>query len=136
MNPPICRREFTLEVAAGAATIALPSAALAAEAGSSFSAARFRPALSGDDRYEVLTAYSADSNRATNATFVVHHADGATPVVVNQQVAGTPDIRTRQWVSLGVFSFRGGLDGYVELSDAADGVIIADAVRFRRQAAQ
>src|SRR5262249_51074315 len=29
--------------------------------------ARWRPALPGDDRYEVLVAYSADPNRATNA---------------------------------------------------------------------
>ncbi|WP_433430536.1 exo-alpha-sialidase [Nonomuraea sp. CA-141351] len=96
--------------------------------------ARWRPALPGDDRYEVLVSYSADANRATNATYVVHHAEGATPVAVNQRVRGVPDVRMGEWTSLGTFSFRAGLEGYVELSDAADGVVIADAVRFRRQA--
>jgi hypothetical protein len=96
--------------------------------------ARWRPALPGDDRYEVLVSYSATTNRATNATYTVHHAEGATAAAVNQQVRGVPEIRTGEWVSLGTFPFRGGLDGYVELSDAADGVVIADAVRFRRQA--
>ncbi|MEU6782711.1 exo-alpha-sialidase [Nonomuraea angiospora] len=96
--------------------------------------ARWRPALPGEDRYEVLVSYAADPNRATNAPYVVHHAAGATPVAVNQQVRGVPDPRMGEWTSLGTFSFRAGLEGYVELSDAANGVVIADAVRFRRQA--
>ncbi|MEV0151824.1 MULTISPECIES: exo-alpha-sialidase [unclassified Nonomuraea] len=96
--------------------------------------ARWRPALPGDDRYEVLVSHSADPNRATNAPFVVHHAEGTTTVAVNQRTRGVPDVRTGEWTSLGTFSFRAGIGGYVELSDAADGVVIADAVRFRRQA--
>ncbi|MEU4232164.1 exo-alpha-sialidase [Nonomuraea sp. NPDC026600] len=102
--------------------------------GTGANTARWRPALPGDDRYEVLVSYSADPNRATNAPYVVHHAEGTTPVPVNQRVRGVPDVRMGEWTSLGTFSFRAGLDGYVELSDAADGVVIADAVRFRRQA--
>ncbi|MFD1546117.1 golvesin C-terminal-like domain-containing protein [Nonomuraea guangzhouensis] len=102
--------------------------------GTGANTARWRPALPGDDRYEVLVSYAADPNRATNAPYVVHHAEGTTAVPVNQKVRGVPDIRMGEWKSLGTFSFRAGLDGYVELSDAADGVVIADAVRFRRQA--
>ncbi|GAA4636706.1 hypothetical protein GCM10023196_087520 [Actinoallomurus vinaceus] len=107
---------------------------LAHDPGDGTSVARFRPAIPGDDRYEVLASYSADKNRATNATYVVHHADGTTSVAVDQKAHGVPDVRTGEWVSLGVFPFRGGIDGYVELSDKADGAVIADAVRFRRQA--
>jgi hypothetical protein len=33
-------------------------------------------------------------------------------------------------VSLGTFTFTAGLDNYVELTDNADGVVIADAVRW------
>jgi hypothetical protein len=102
-------------------------------AGTGASAVRWQPALPGDDRYEVLVSYSAASNRATNATYTVNHADGSTPVTVNQQVPGTPEPRSGQWVSLGVFRFRGGIDGNVVLTDAASAVVIADAVRFRRQ---
>ncbi|MGI5289919.1 exo-alpha-sialidase [Nonomuraea polychroma] len=104
--------------------------------GDGTSVARWRPALPGEDRYEVLVSYSADPNRATNATYVVHHADGTTSVPVNQRERGVPDVRTGEWVSIGTYRFRAGLDGYVELSDAANGVVIADAVRFRRVARQ
>jgi hypothetical protein len=83
----------------------------------------------------VLASYSAGTNRATDATYVVHHADGVTPVKVDQTQHGVPELRTGEWVSLGTFRFEAGIDGYVELSDAADNVVIADAVRFRRQPA-
>jgi hypothetical protein len=103
------------------------------EAGAGSSAVSWRPAIPGDDLYEVRVSYPAASNRATNATYTVNHAGGSTPVTVNQQVSGTPETRGGEWVSLGVFPFRGGIDGNVVLTDAADGYVIADAVRFRRQ---
>lgn len=101
--------------------------------GTGANVATWRPALPGTDRYEVLVSYSAGTNRATDATYVVHHADGVTPVVVDQTVAGIAEVRTGEWVSLGTFRFEGGIDSYVELSDAADNVVVADAVRFRRE---
>jgi hypothetical protein len=82
-------------------------------AGVGNSAVRWRPALTGDDRYDVLVSCSAASNRATNATYTVNHADGSTPVAVNQKVQGVPENRGGEWVSLGVFPFRGGIDGNV-----------------------
>ncbi|MEU4291487.1 exo-alpha-sialidase [Kribbella sp. NPDC026596] len=94
--------------------------------------ARFRPAIPGIGSYEVLASYTADPNRASNAKYVVHHAAGTTTVTVNQRVRGVPDPRTGEWVSLGIFTFNAGIDSYVELSDNADGYVIADAVRFRR----
>ncbi|TDD59472.1 hypothetical protein E1263_14920 [Kribbella antibiotica] len=94
---------------------------------------RFRPALPGDGRYEVLVSYTADPNRASNAKYAVHHATGTTTVTVNQRLRATPDDRTGEWKSLGVFTFKAGIAGYVQLTDAADGFVIADAVRFRRQ---
>ncbi|SEG99973.1 BNR repeat-like domain-containing protein [Nonomuraea solani] len=102
--------------------------------GTGANTARWRPALPGDDRYEVLVSYTADPNRATNAVYVVHHASGTTSKTVNQEKRGVPDARTGEWTSLGTFTFRAGTAGYVELSDAANGYVIADAVRFRRQA--
>jgi hypothetical protein len=103
--------------------------------GTGANVARWRPALPGSDRYEVLASYSTGTNRATDATYVVHHADGVTPVKVDQTQHGVPELRTGEWVSLGIFRFEAGIDGYVELSDAANNVVIADAVRFRRQPA-
>lgn len=102
-------------------------------AGDGSAVVRWRPALPGDDRYEVRASYSAASNRATDATYVVHHADGATPVAVDQRVRGVAGSRGGEWTSLGVFTFRAGTGGFVELTDAADGVVIADAVQFLRR---
>jgi len=95
--------------------------------------AKFRPAIPGDGRYEVLVSYTADPNRASNAKYVVRHATGATTVSVNQRVRGVPDNRGGEWLSIGIFTFKAGLGGSVDLSDNADGFVIADAVRFRRQ---
>ncbi|GAA3561375.1 exo-alpha-sialidase [Kribbella ginsengisoli] len=94
---------------------------------------RYRPAIPGDGRYEVLVSYTADPNRASNAKYAVRHATGTTTVTVNQRVRATPDNRTGEWLPLGIFTFKAGLAGYVQLTDAADGFVIADAVRFRRQ---
>ena len=102
-------------------------------AGVGTSMVRWRPAIPGDADYEVRVSYPAASNRATNATYVVHHAGGSTPVVVDQRVRGVPAPRGGEWVSLGTFPFRAGIDGRVELTDAADGVVVADAMRFVRQ---
>ncbi|MEJ3748799.1 exo-alpha-sialidase [Actinomycetes bacterium KLBMP 9797] len=101
-------------------------------AGDGSAVVRWRPALPGDDRYEVRVSYSAASNRATNATYVVHHAGGSTPVQVNQRLRGVPEPRGGEWTSLGVFSFRAGIAAHVDLTDAADGVVIADAAKFLR----
>jgi hypothetical protein len=102
-------------------------------AGTGSSVVRWRPAIPGDGRYEVRVSYTAASNRATNAPFTVNHAGGTDVVAVDQKVRGTTDLRTGEWTSLGVFTFSAGLDGTVELSDNADGFVVADAVRFVRQ---
>lgn len=103
-------------------------------AGPGDAVARYRPAIPGDDSYEVLVSYTADPNRTAAAPYTVHHADGATTVLVNQKVRGVPETRGGEWVSIGTFPFRAGLDGYVELTNAPVGVVIADGVRFRRRA--
>jgi hypothetical protein len=101
-------------------------------AGDGSAVVRWRPALPGDDRYEVRVSYSAASNRATNATYVVHHAGGSTPVQVNQRLRGVPEPRGGEWTSLGVFSFQAGIAAHIDLTDAADGVVIADAIKLLR----
>ncbi|MCL7382667.1 hypothetical protein M1203_38590, partial [Streptomyces sp. 35G-GA-8] len=53
----------------------------------------------------------------------VNHADGPTTVRVDQRQRGG------QWVSLGSYPFTAGQAASVELSDAADGFVVADAVR-------
>jgi RHS repeat-associated protein len=78
--------------------------------------------------YAVFARYPSGAT-ATNAPYKVEHAAGATTTPVNQtQNAGT-------WVSLGSFSFTegdGGAGRQVVLSDAANGSVVADAVKLVR----
>ena len=84
-------------------------------------------------QYEVFAMWKPNSKNATNATYKVNGA--ATPPV-NQRV--TPDSIhlnttiesgvTSHWKSLGRFSAVNGTIT-VELSDAANGIVVADAIR-------
>ncbi|WP_158839568.1 golvesin C-terminal-like domain-containing protein [Saccharothrix deserti] len=68
--------------------------------------------------------YRVAAGQASNASFVIRHAEGQTTVEVDQRSGGG------RWVRLGEFGFSGGGGGTVELSDAADGYVVADAVRI------
>jgi hypothetical protein len=74
--------------------------------------------------YEVFARWTSGPNRASNATYVVTGASGPAAVSVDQRSNGGA------WRSLGVYSFSGGAGQGVQLSDKADGVVVADAVRF------
>ncbi len=84
-------------------------------------------------QYQVAAAWSAHSNRATNAPYTI--CNGATSlqtVPVNQQVA--PDDFSDQgtvWETLGTYTITGGAL-LVTLSDSANGLLIADAIRVER----
>jgi hypothetical protein len=82
----------------------------------------FAPGATG--QYEVLARWTAAADRATNATYVVNHAFGSTPVVVNQQIGGG------QWISLGSFEMTAGTSYAVTLTDVANGLVVADALQF------
>jgi L,D-transpeptidase catalytic domain len=75
-------------------------------------------------RYEVSAWWTSGDNRATNAVYWIRSNTGAESVVRNQQVGGGA------WQSLGSFEFQPGGGQGVTLTDAADGVVIADAVRW------
>ncbi|MFE9611214.1 hypothetical protein [Streptomyces sp. NPDC006012] len=85
---------------------------------------RWRSDVPVSGTYQVAVWYTAASNRASDAPYTVHHAGGAGVVRVDQRERGS------QWVSLGDFRFTAGQPATVELSDAADGYVIADAVRL------
>ncbi|MDZ4153041.1 RHS repeat-associated core domain-containing protein [Methylicorpusculum sp.] len=74
--------------------------------------------------YDVYTTWTAHSNRARHARYRVSHSQGATEVSVNQKLNGG------QWHKLGTFQFEAGTDYAIELNDAADGYVIADAVTW------
>ena len=75
-------------------------------------------------KYEVFARWSAGPNRATNATYAISHNSGSQPVPVNQRNNGGT------WQSLGSFDFQPNKSQGVKITDKADGVVVADAVRF------
>lgn len=89
--------------------------------------------LDPEKNYEVFTTWVAGDDRATNAPFSIF--DNTTLLtedpVLKYQI-NAPDgltIDSRPWESLGVYQFTSG-KLVVQLSDDADGCVIADAIRI------
>ena len=79
--------------------------------------------VSGD--YEVFLWWTEDPERASNAPVDIYHNGVTTTVYVNQRING------QQWYSLGTYNFSAGTSGWVKIrTNATDGYVIADAVRF------
>lgn len=78
------------------------------------------PNSSPAGKYTVFAQWSAGPNRASNATY---HINNDT-VTVNQKVNGGT------WQQLGTFDFEPNKGQSVWISDKADGVVVADALRF------
>lgn len=88
-------------------------------------AAAWTPVLSEAGTYEVYAYWVEGSNRAPDAPFIVHHAEGADTFRVDQRKDG------EQWNKLGSFTFDAGTGGSVTLTtEASAGVVIADAVKL------
>jgi RHS repeat-associated protein len=66
--------------------------------------------------------YTSGSNRASNAPYTVHHANGQTNVNVDQSQNGGP------WALLGNFNLDA--DSRVVLTNLANSYVIADAIRI------
>ena len=76
------------------------------------------PATTGN--YTVYAKWTAHANRASNATYTVHHVGGTTSITQNQRTNGS------KWAALGEFNLDA--NSTVTLNDQADGYVIADAV--------
>lgn len=87
--------------------------------------ARFEAPLK-PGRYEVRVAYSAHSNRATNAPVTVQHRGGTTTVKLNQRESPAIDKLTMR---VGSFEFDK-LATVTISNDSTDGYVIIDAVQF------
>lgn len=86
--------------------------------------ATWTPAITDADTYEVFARWAAGTDGATNARFTVTHGGGATNVTVNQQSSNGA------WVSLGSYAMAPGAGHKIQLSDHANGVVVADAVKL------
>jgi RHS repeat-associated protein len=87
----------------------------------SFNTAIWAPAAP-EGQYEVYAKWTANGNRATNATYTVNHAQGTTPVQVNQQASGGT------FNLLGTFNLN--TSSTVTLTDNANGYVVADAIQL------
>lgn len=79
-------------------------------------------------RYEVSVWYSQGDDRARNAPYTVHHANGTSTVRINQRVAGG------RWIRLGDYEMKAG-EGKVVLSDDiydTSMIVVGDAVKATR----
>ncbi|MCP4001679.1 MAG: hypothetical protein GY727_12280, partial [Gammaproteobacteria bacterium] len=83
--------------------------------------ATWAPALSSDS-YKLYAKWTESSNRATDATYSVHHTSGTTDISVNQTQNGG------DWQLLGTFDLDS--SSTVTLNDQANGYVIADALYF------
>ncbi|HSF09685.1 MAG TPA: hypothetical protein VLA60_09730, partial [Nitrospirales bacterium] len=72
--------------------------------------------------YNVYARWTADAANATNASYTVYYAGGTTAVPMNQTQNGG------QWNLLGTFTLNPASNPMVELSDQANGLVVADAV--------
>jgi len=74
--------------------------------------------------YNVMASWYPSSTNATNTKFIIHHAGGPTTVEVNQRETLPSLVK-----SLGTFYFDAGT-AKVEITDEANGRVIADAIVF------
>jgi hypothetical protein len=91
-----------------------------------FETATWTPTIPQSGDYKVLARWGsiACCVEASDAPFTIHHAGGATTVPVNQQ------IRAGLWTELGTFTMDPGQNHRVELTDLANGLVMADAIAF------
>ncbi len=97
-----------------------------AKAGSGETKVHWRPDLPQAGAYAVYVWYGADpmNDHATDAPYVVRFDGGEEEIRVNlKENAG-------QWVALGEYTFSRGTEGCVTATNAANGNVVADAVKF------
>lgn len=104
-------------------------------------AARFQPDIPADGKYEVFYTFPTSANCA-GAIYNIHSVDGDKSITADQngQADQGAPVKPNDWISLGVFQFKKGTDGYVEIKDPGTGKeanqkepnrrIYADAVKF------
>ncbi|WP_225308609.1 golvesin C-terminal-like domain-containing protein [Hypericibacter terrae] len=86
--------------------------------------ATWAPTLPRCDTYQLYVNFTGFADHASNAPYTIFYEGGSTTVPINQHsgYAG--------WKPLGSFLMAPGQNHRVDLTDIADGHVIADAVRF------
>lgn len=100
------------------------------KAGKDEKSVTYTPTLPTAGWYEVRLAHCYNVRRSTRTPVTIHHADGETRLVINQQQE--PE-HGRLFRRLGIFRFETGRSGWVRISNEGteeNKVVIADAVQF------
>lgn len=86
----------------------------------------FQPAITKAGTYTVYAYFGPDpaSDHATNAPVEVRAADGSHKAAVNLRMA------KGEWIRLGVYPFAKGRPASITFTNAADGNVLADAVKL------
>jgi hypothetical protein len=92
--------------------------------GTGSNTATWTPDVDEAGEYRVYAWWNSYTNRATDAPYTINYDGGSDTIDVDQQVNGG------QWNLLGTYPFAAGTSGYVVLSDNANGVVIADAIKL------
>jgi RHS repeat-associated protein len=74
--------------------------------------------------YRLYARWSAEANRAPDASYTVSHAGGSTLFTADQRAGGG------QWVELGTFNFTRNAGHTVRLDASANGTVSADAMKL------
>lgn len=88
--------------------------------------AEFRCELPTPGEYEVRLAYTHGGNRSSEVPVVIHHAEGSSRALINQQIKPP----TGAFKSLGTFRFERDACIVVSNDGAKQGVVIVDAVQL------
>lgn len=90
---------------------------------------RFIPAIPVAAKYHVYTYVPRLTGGSSAVVFTIADGNTSREVVLDQKSVVVQGQASGEWVSLGVFDFRAGSNGFVELSNKnADGLVVADAV--------
>jgi len=86
----------------------------------------WRPLLPKAGQYRVSVWFGGDPNsdHATDSPFTVYYDGGQTTSKVDQTKS------SGGWKVLGAYPFKAGKSGYVELTNKANGNVVADGVQF------
>ncbi|MDZ7376632.1 MAG: putative glycoside hydrolase [candidate division KSB1 bacterium] len=88
----------------------------------------YRPTIGVPGYYQVFEWHcwheSAIDDEATNVPYTIKYHNGQKSGMINQKKDHG------RWNSLGLYYFEAGTSGYLEFTNKADGVVIADAVKF------
>jgi hypothetical protein len=103
-----------------------------APAGAGDHQVRWEPVVPHDGRYEIQVSYTPHENRASNAPYAVTHAGGTETVRIDQRAPGSVEPRGGTWASLGRYDLLAGRSTAIHLTNAADGYVVADALRLVR----